>query len=98
MSSREAIQNQRKAREEASASGRALSVGSHTVWADDPKGPCHPECACQLAPEPPTPEQQAFMAQCKAEYDADPVAYAAKVEESHRATEPVEAASRRRVL
>ena len=96
MSSCEAIQNQRKAREEALVSGRAVSVDSHTVWADDPKGPCHPECACQLAPEPPTPEQQKFVAQCKAEYDADPVAYSAKVEESHRAAEPVEMALRRR--
>ncbi len=96
MSSSEAILNQRKARAAASASGRAVSVGSHTVWADDPHGPCHPECVCQLAPEPPTAEQRAFMAQCEAEYTADPVAYAAKVEESHRATEPVEMAPRRR--
>ena len=96
MSSSEAISNQRNARAAALASGRAVSVGSHTAWADDPHGPCHPECVCQLAAEPPTPEQQKFMAQCEAEYAADPVAYAAKVEESHRATEPVEAASRRR--
>lgn len=96
MSSSEAILNQRKARDEALASGRAVSVGSHTAWADDPHGPCHPECACQLAPEQPTPEQRAFMAQCEAEYAADPVAYAAKVEESHRSTEPVEMARRTR--
>lgn len=97
MSSFEAIRNQADARAVALSSGRAVNNGSHTVWADDPAGPCHPECVCQLAPEPPTPEQQKFMAQCEAEYAADPVAYAAKVEESHRATEPVEAASRRRV-
>lgn len=96
MSSSEAIKNQRKSRAEALASGRAVSVGSHTAWADDPHGPCHPECVCQLAPEPPTPEQQKFMAKCKEEYDADPVAYVTKVEESHRATEPVEMAPRRR--
>ncbi len=96
MSSSEAISNQRKARAAALASGRAVSVGSHTVWADDPAGPCHPECVCQPAPKPLSPVARAFMAQCEAEYAADPVAYAAKVEESHRATEPVEMAPRRR--
>lgn len=96
MSSSATILSQRKARADALASGRAVSVGSHTAWADDPHGPCHPECVCQLASEPPTPEQQKFMAQCKAEYDADPAAYATKAEESHRATEPAEMASRRR--
>ena len=95
MSSFEAIRNQADARAAALASGRAVNNGSHTVWADDPAGPCHPECVCQPAPKPLSPVARAFMAQCEAEYNADPAAYAAKVEESHRATEPVEMAPRR---